>query len=372
MIEVLKVGGSVLKSRNGFAHFLKIVQSTKKPSLVIVSAFAKVTRSLNQIAETAAEGNESKAISLLQDLFNYHKKTSGQIISEQSKITDLFDKLDSYYVDLAKVINGLSLTKELSPRIRDIILSYGELMALDIIGCFLQDKKIRHQTVVADKVVITDSNFGAASPNEKATSKKVDNILKPALEEYGLVVMQGFVARSSKGEITTMGIESSNLTAALLAKLLGSKRVTYWTDVKGIRNADPALVGDTILIHKLNYDDAEKAGSAGLKLIYPPMIDFVSANQIELVFKSAFEHSSEFTSIKNRGKSKDRLIVVHGEVITLFNVHFDKFSIVLNKKFEDKYFASHIKSLEYDECSIRLSVRAVKTKKIASFLHQFV
>ena len=107
------------------------------------------------------------------------------------------------------------------------------------------------------------------------------------------------------GDITTMGIESSNLTAAILAKMTGAKRLTLWTDVRGIRSADPKIVGKTKLIKKMSYSEAYTAGALGLKLIYPGMIDYAKENNIELIFRSAFDGHKEFTTIsKKSGENK--------------------------------------------------------------------
>lgn len=371
-MNILKVGGSVLKSRKGFTQFLRIASSSRKPALIIISAFATVTRNLKYIAEVAEKGYEKKSIALLQDLFNQHKKTARQIIENQSSIIELFEKIDTYFSDLAKVINGIALTKELSPRVNDIVLSYGELLALRIISAYLSDKNIEHAPVNSDKIIISDSNFGSANPIEKTTLKNVNKILKPALKSKGLVVMQGFVASNSKGDITTMGIESSNLTAALMAKMLNSNKVTYWTDVNGIRNADPGAVENTELIEKMNYDDAEKAGEYGLQLIYPPMIKYVRENNIELVFKSAFDINNEMTTVKTRGKNNSRLIVNDRDYITIFNVNLADFSGVLSKKKSDIYLPSLIKRLEYDEDIIRLKVNQRDIKRTLKYLHKWL
>ncbi len=315
-MEIIKVGGSVLRTRQGFESFLNIVNTSRKPVTVIVSAFAKATRSLTYVASVAELGHKRKALALLQDIFEEHKKFTRLIIKDQSAIIELFNLIDDEHSELTKIIEGIAITKELSLRIKDIVLSYGEKLALLIVSNYLEYSNIRHKAIDAGDIIVSDEHFAYAKPLENETAKNIDKILIPALKKYDIVIMQGFVAKSKRGETTTMGIESSNLTAVLLARLLGLKRITFWTDVCGIRNFDPAIVNDTELVGRLNYADAFRLGKAGLKLIYPAMIDYTKGSDIELIYKSAFCKPDEQTIIQaGRTYSEPIIVATQGKSI---------------------------------------------------------
>lgn len=298
-----------MNSRQGFRSILEIVERINTPTLIIISAFDKATQRLAYLASVAEKGQKTKAMTLLKEIFDEHKKFSRLILTSQDDIIELFPLMDEEQKSLGEIINGITLTKELSPRLRDLVLSYGEKLALLISKYFFKHKGIRHTIVDARDIIVTDEHFGRARPIESKTAENVKKILMPALKKDNIVIMQGFVAKSKKGETTTMGLESSNLTAALMAKLLNLKKIVFWTDVCGIRNFDPSFVDNTKLIQTLNYDDAFRLGKAGLKLIYPGMIDYVRDNGIELVYKSPFCEKGEQTVVKKTHNYTEPVIV---------------------------------------------------------------
>jgi aspartate kinase len=353
-MEIIKVGGSVLRTRQGFESLLAIVNKSRKPVLVVVSAFAKATRSLSYVASVAESGYKRKALALLLDIFDEHKKFTRLIIKDQSAIIKLFDSIDDYYSELSKIIEGIAITKELSLRIKDIVLSFGEKLALLIINRYLENNNLQHIAVDAGDIIVSDEHFGQAKPIEQETAKNVERILLPALESKRIVIMQGFVAKSKKGETTTMGIESSNLTAVLMAKLLHQKKITFWTDVCGIRNFDPRIVADTKLVNRLNYNDAFRFGKAGLRLIYPAMIDYAKESDIELVYVSALCPREEQTSIQaGRTYSEPVIIAAQGKSINRIKVSSEaeirQVMGIMRNMFDSKAIASSYLKLKDDE-----------------------
>jgi aspartate kinase len=353
-MELIKVGGSVLRTRQGFESFLTIVNDTRKPVLVIVSAFAKATRSLSYVAAVAESGYKRKALALLQDIFDEHKKFTRLIIKDQSAIIELFNSIDGYYIELAQIIEGIAITKELSLRIKDIVLSYGEKLALLIISRYLDSNNMQHLTIDAGDIIVSDEYFGQAKPLERETAKNIEKFLLPALRSKRIVIMQGFVAKSKNGETTTMGIESSNLTAVLMAKLLHLKKITFRTDVCGIRDFDPRIVAGTKLVNRLNYADAFRFGKAGLKLIYPTMIDYAKDSDIELVYMAASCPSGEQTSIQSgRTYIEPVVIAAQGKSINRIKVssedEISKVMAIMRNMFDKKIISSSYLKLKDDE-----------------------
>jgi aspartate kinase len=320
MLFVLKIGGAVFKNKKGFDGFRKIVEETAKPALVIVSAFANVTNSLLNIAVFASQGLERRSLKWSEAVFEEHRKFALSRIKNQDILDVLLDKIKEYNDSFNEIIESILLTKEYSPRIRDLVLSYGEKLAMAVIDAYLSDCNIKHTVIDAGDIIVTDDNFGEAKPLEKETGRNVNEILVPAMRRHRLVIMQGFVAKTSKGDVTTMGFESSNLTAVLMAKLMHLKKVTFWTDVCGVYNCDPAFVTKAKLIKNLIYDDAHRFGEAGLKLLYPAMIDYARENLIYLIFKSPFCKDKRETVIEPGKRHYRKPLIVASTNKTLHRI----------------------------------------------------
>lgn len=309
-MTVMKFGGSVLKNKQGFFKMAEILTAYKnKPLAIVVSAFSKSTSMLKESALLAEGGVQSKAIDTINKIIDEHKALRDTIIKEKKFIKELEEIYSNSFEDLKKYISSIAITQELSPRITDIILSYGEHLALHTTNYFLLELGYKVNCIDAKKLITTNSNFGKAIPDIEETANNIDILIPPESRNKGFFLTQGFVGCNKDGEITTMGLESSNLTAVLLAKILNAKDLILWTDVKGIRTADPKIVNNTKLISSLSFDEAKILSDNGLKLIYPYMLDLAASENIAITYKSA-NYPTGGTSIISAEKSSKKISVI--------------------------------------------------------------
>ena len=359
-MEVIKVGGAVLRDVRGFNRFIKILDEYhSKKIIIVISAFSTSTRDLSAIAQFASEGKAAKAYNLLNNFTKSHLELAKTLIKKPSDYDSLNNNLSILVEKLVSIIEGVIITKELSSRIKDLILSFGEMFALQIVDSLLSAHSVKHKTIDATKIIITDSTFGNAKPNESVTERNVRLHLLPAFGECNIVLTQGFVASDKKGDTTTMGIESSNLTAVMLAKMSGAKKLTFWTDVPGIRSADPKLAKETSLIKGMSYSEAYTAGALGLKLIYPSMIDYAKDNSIKLIYRSAFEKWDDATTISHKNSNPSIIITSDGysllEVIPKDCNHFSIAFTWLNELFANKDL--EIMNVSFSKAKIAVLIR---------------
>lgn len=119
----------------------------------------------------------------------------------------------------------------------------------------------------------------------------------------------GFIASDEQGNTTTMGTESSNLTASLLGSLLPASEIIIWTDIEGIRNSDPKHIADTTSIRYLSYEQAEKLANQGLKVIHVSMLEDPSKSGIPVTIRSAFNPNGEFTTITHQENTSLQIMI---------------------------------------------------------------
>ncbi|MBM2815190.1 MAG: aspartate kinase [Ignavibacteria bacterium] len=297
-MQILKFGGAVLSSKKGFEKLIEIIiNNNTKPVLVIISAFSKATRNLSKAAGFAESGDEQKAMLAANQVVADYTDIANQLIDSQSVKEKLFHLFDEGIQKIGDLLRGVSIIKELTLKTSDAILSFGEYFALQTVYHFLLEREFNVGSIDSTDVIVTNSDFGNAEPDIEATKRNVELKIKPALELFDLVLTQGFVAKDSSGKITTMGIESSNLTAALYADLLNAEELTIYTDVEGIRTSDPKLIQQTKSVKSMTYEQAFIAAVNGLKLIHPGMLYYLKEKNVRLSFRSAFNPSGEFTLV---------------------------------------------------------------------------
>ncbi len=278
---VVKFGGSVLRSVTGFRNMVEIVgqlltsADRERPSqlLVVVSAFASTTRDLEKAARIAQTSDLQSALHTVDSLIDLHNGFAAQLLSTPESRVAIEELIVATGADVKSLLQGIAITRQLTERTLDRVIAHGELLALHIARHVIAESGIDAAWTDARRLVVTNEDFGAAIPLIEKTRIHVAATLLPLLHEHDCVLIQGFVGATENGVVTTMGRESSTLTATLLAELIGATSVTLFTNVEGVRSADPFVFSDTLHHRYLSYDQANIAAHHGLKLLYATTIE---------------------------------------------------------------------------------------------------
>lgn len=307
-MTVTKFGGAVLSSPEGFRAMVEILRSSQ-PGVVVVSAFATTTRTLEAAARAAAAGLEVEADQRLRDVLDVHTSLVHAVAATHADALQVL--LREVETDLKTLLSGVAITRQLTPRTLDRILAYGELMALHIARHVVKGAGMDAVWCDATSVIVTTDEHGAASPLTEKSQVRVDKILRPLVNSHQFVMVQGFVGATENGTVTTMGRESSNLTATLLASLLGAEAVHIWTDVEGIRTGDPALMQNTQHIAQLSYEQATIAAHHGVKLLFSTMIEPAERAGIPIRISSIWNPAAGTTTISNEAGEPHPIVAIH-------------------------------------------------------------
>jgi len=293
-MQVLKFGGSSVANAANIRQVIDVINQkiSKEPTFVVVSALGGITDLLLQCSLNAAEGDESYSRKL-QELEHRHLQTVKELIpvKDQSRLLSYVKTQCNEIEDICK---GVFILKELTPGIRDRIISYGELLSSKIISEALAH--LNAQWVDARKLIITNSDHGNAIVDFNVTNS---NICK-FLSEYpsSLYIVPGFIASDNKGITTTLGRGGSDYTAAIIAAAINAGSLEIWTDVSGMMTADPRLVTNSRIIPQISYQEAMELSHFGAKVIYPPTIQPVMSKGIPVWIKNTFAPDHDGTVIK--------------------------------------------------------------------------
>ncbi|GBD05061.1 Lysine-sensitive aspartokinase 3 [bacterium HR20] len=315
-MNVIKIGGSTLRTAEDFERLAeRLAAHHPPPAVVVVSALPMVTRQLEQAARLAEQRRLPEALEVLGRIVRHHEELAGVVLSDSAIRQALAMLAGELQQRTERLLRGVSLTGELTPRTLDRIVSVGEKLALHLLHHALSQRGLSVATLPASELIVTDATFGNAAPLEDAIAERVRQRLLPAFDRADYILTEGFVGATLEGETTTMGKESSTLTAALLARQISARELVLYTPVPGIFTADPIEVASARRIDHLHYDDAERLARAGLKLLFPTMIAPLRAATSRLRITALDASSNEGTQIDAEQEDGDSPFVVMCDVL---------------------------------------------------------
>lgn len=288
-MKVLKFGGTSVGSVDSVLRVKQIVESEQEQVVVVVSALSGVTDQLYEIARKASAGDEQYVIPLEQMRARHSEMLKKVVIP--TFMADTQTAIEGLFNDLANIFRGLFLIKDISAKITDTIVSYGErlssiIVANTIVGAVHFDSR---------DFIRTFSQFDKHIVDLNATSILVKEKFANAPQ---IVVCGGFIsADKNTGNITNLGRGGSDYTAALLASILNAEKLEIWTDVDGFMTADPRIINNAYVIERLSYIEAMELCNFGAKVIYPPTIFPAYHSNIPIVIKNTFNPEATGTYI---------------------------------------------------------------------------
>ncbi len=265
MVTVHKFGGGILRDVQGYQRAARILQSFGPGQVAVLSAAHDVTDQLDQIAH-AHEGKPiedfsrqllDQHLALLEPIQNQdiQKQTAQQLVHHVNRLT--------------KILYGIHLLGELTPRTLDLVHSFGERLSVEVLHAHVMDTGTNSTVWMADSAGLrTNSTFGNATPVfEECNTNLKKNLLPDA--KKGVVAFTGYFGQSAEGHVTTLGRGGSDYSAGIVANALDAEKLWVWKDVDGFMSADPKIVPNARLISDLSYYEAEELGYFGAKILHP-------------------------------------------------------------------------------------------------------
>ena len=300
MKMVMKFGGAAVKDAAGISQVVKIVkESTGKGHqiIVVISALGGVTDRLVELMKNITASKKSTIDASIEALAAIHiaaiKSIDDQVISQQVTRT-----VRSLLDDLKNVVMGISHVGELTPRSRDLLLSFGERLSTPILAAALEAEGIHAKALTGGEAgILTDDNFGSAEPLMNVTSMQVRQNLDPLMKDGIIPVVSGFIATTQTGVMTTLGRGGSDYSAAIIGLALKVDELWFWKEVRGIMTADPSLYPESRLIKKIAFDEAIEIAHFGARVIHPRALEVGLDSDLIYQIKDVWEPEKEGTHI---------------------------------------------------------------------------
>jgi bifunctional aspartokinase / homoserine dehydrogenase 1 len=294
-MKVYKFGGSSVGTPERIKGIIRLIMDRAEGEecrAVVFSAFQGVTDQLIETANLAAAGRPDYT-DLLKTIENRHLDAVRALIDIHHQ-SNTMAVIKMMLNDLDDILQGIFLIKELSPRSRDFIMSFGERLSNLIISRALTSSGYDNEFLDARSVIRTNAAFGNAVVQQDVTHARI----RAHFEEHPLLqIVTGFIASTDRDETTTLGRGGSDYTASILGAALNADEVQIWTDVDGVLTADPRKVPRAFPVDTMTYEEALEMSHFGAKVIYPPTIQPLMSRSIPIRIKNTFNPDSPGTLI---------------------------------------------------------------------------
>lgn len=297
---VLKYGGTSISNAKDIKNIAShIVSLSKNNEIVIVcSAISGTTDDLIDISHSIEKENKNRAKQLTSKIINRHKQLAQKTIKKTLIRKKLLNKLDKEFSELVSVIDGMVLLGEVTPRLRDYLISFGERLSIELISSALIERNKRSLTLTGRGVgIVTDSNFGEARPLMDTTKLRVSKALNNVLSKKNIPVVGGFSGADQHGHITTFGRGGSDYTATIIGSCIQADEIWLMSDVDGLMTADPKVEKNAKVLKEVSYVEAIEMALFGAKQIHPRTFEPILSKKIPMRIRSSFKVDNEGTFV---------------------------------------------------------------------------
>lgn len=256
---VMKFGGTSVEDATAIDRSCGIVaQRISRKPLVVVSALAGTTNGLLEAGRLAGERKFDDALAVIAPL--------------EARHVELLPSTAKDFTALRELLRAISAIGELSPRTRDLVASYGEVLSSQIFTHRM--RLLGHKAIHIDarECIITDNSFGNANPQLETIRGNLQKAARPHLDSGHVVVMGGFIGSTGTGATTTLGRGASDYSAAIAGSALDAEEIQIWTDVDGLMTTDPRIVPKAWKVKETSFAEASELAYFGAKVLHPATV----------------------------------------------------------------------------------------------------
>jgi aspartate kinase len=296
MIAV-KFGGTSVGAAPQIDQAARIVKSMRDSRpVVIVSAMGGVTDALLQAADEAVTGQTRVRDDKLWEIRSRHDQAINGLFKNRDDAVAVQETERVIWEEIQKVFTGVSLLREMSPRSRDLISSFGERLIVPVFARYLSALGVESEPIDAREIIVLGEESDFLLVDFAETRKRCEKLT--TMVENGVVpVVTGFICSTPSGSTTTLGRGGSDYSASIIGSCIGANEIQIWTDVNGVMTADPRIVPDARVLERVSYKEAAEMSYFGAKVLHPQTImPAVDAN-IPIRIKNTFAPDEQGTLI---------------------------------------------------------------------------
>ncbi len=298
-LKIFKFGGASVRNAKSIVNLAKILRKYSGDKIIIViSAIDKTTRELTKLTD------------LYFQQLDYTAQFNQIINKHQNIINELFIDIELIQTEFNELIAALKQKLATKPSSNydfeyDQIVVYGELFSTKIIAAYLMQNSFIIEWKDIRNFIKTDTTYRNARVDWQQSQELLQKHL--LYSKSKLIVTQGFIASNIHGLNTTLGIEGSDFSAAIIAYALDAQELVVWKDVSGFYSSDPKIFNNVVKLDVVSFHEAVELAYFGAKIIHPKTIKPLQNKNIPLIVKSFLQPDEQGTIIKDTTENKTGL-----------------------------------------------------------------
>ncbi|MGL6123492.1 MAG: bifunctional aspartate kinase/homoserine dehydrogenase II [Shewanella sp.] len=305
-----KFGGSSLADADCYRRVAHILLTHgHSDDLVVVSAAGKSTNFLYKLLALRDAGQLWQEE--LQVLASYQQGLIEQLLSNE-QARDLRERLTT---DKAQLFSLLSLDARNEYQINQVV-SFGERWSARLMAALLRESGVAASHVDACSILVADE---AAVPQIRMSQSRVNVQALLAAHPNERLVITGFICANERGDTLLLGRNGSDFSASLIASLADIDRVTIWTDVEGVFNADPNKIADAKLLKSMSLAEADRLARLGSPVLHCRTLQPLFNTEVSLAVRSSYAPHTDFTLIAPHSSSASAPVVTNLNAVVLFS-----------------------------------------------------
>jgi aspartate kinase len=233
---------------------------------------------------------------------------------------------------LIKMLSDIDPNVKPDQRELDLLMACGEILSSAVFAHTLKTLGVTAMSMRGGQAGIrTDGVYG------NARILGINPLgLHEVLKRGHIPVVCGFQGVWTGGglpgaELTTLGRGGSDTTASAVAAALHAEAVEIYTDVDGIKTADPDFVETAPTLPKVTYDEVAELAYLGAKVVHPRAAEIAMRYNVPLWVKNTFsEHPG--TEVVSRESFPGTRVTGVSHTGKLVHVQFDLEHVAQNHK----------------------------------------
>ncbi len=322
---VLKFGGTSVATPSKWALIARRTRELQPNHRVwiVASALSQVSNRLERAVEEAVADEPPESRDWIRAR---HRELAAGIGLDEEAVAPVLELLDQ----LDRLLEGIRLTREASPRLRARVMSFGELASTHLGVAALAHHGITARRVDARELLVAED-----VPRAVDADRFLEAHVQPRRDPGGasaaargaeVVITQGFIARTAREdrrETCLLGRGGSDTSAALFAALLGAARLEIWTDVHGLFTTDPRSLPTARLIRRTGYRVAQELAAMGAKVLHPRCLGPAAWASVPIAIRNTEDPDSDGTwigAVPDEDDDPAMLAVVQRRGVTLLTI----------------------------------------------------
>jgi aspartokinase/homoserine dehydrogenase 1 len=306
---VKKFGGTSVGSAERIRQSAQIVGDgcREHSVVVVVSALSGITDLIMETVSAACAGDRDSSEAKLERIERRHREVVEDLFGGDRREM-VMAEIGEVLRELREVCGGLLMLRAATPQVLDVALAMGERMAAPIFAGQLCELGMDGRPFDSIRLLITNDNFGEASPDMEATTHLSCECLVPVLREGAVPVVTGYRGGTSSGQPTTLGRGGSDYSATILGAALSCDEIWIWTDVDGVMSADPRICPGASILPEITFAEAIEMSYYGAKVIHRKAVRPALERGIPVLIKNSFCREVEGTRIAAQTHSNGHVV----------------------------------------------------------------